>query len=54
MQVNKLSPVDRVKAASSVLLPKNSNEEGATGWLRNNGFDVPDFPGRSLHRTERR
>jgi len=39
----------RVRAAETVLLPKNSNEEGATKWLRDNGFDVPDFPGRSLH-----
>lgn len=41
--------INRVKAAELILLPKNSNEEGATQWLRDNGFDVPDFPGRSLH-----
>lgn len=45
-------PLDRVKAADTILLPKNSNEEGATAWLRANGFDVPDFPGRSLHAEE--
>jgi hypothetical protein len=42
----------RVKAAETILLPKNSNEEGATQWLRDAGFDVPDFPGRSLHRRK--
>lgn len=46
--------LDRVQAAELILLPKNSNEEGATAWLRDNGFDVPDFPGRSLHPNQRR
>lgn len=44
--------IDRVKAAEVILLPKNSNEEGATQWLRDRDFDVPDFPGRSLHPEE--
>lgn len=42
----------RVRAAETILLPKNSNEGGAVNWLRNTGFDVPDFPGRSLHPEE--
>lgn len=41
--------LERIAAAELILLPKNSNEEGATRWLREMGFDVPDFPGRSLH-----
>lgn len=42
----------RIRAAETILLPKNSNEEGAVKWLREVGFDVPDFSGRSLHPEE--
>lgn len=48
-QLNKTNSIERIKAADTILLPKNSNEEGATAWLRANGIDVPDFPRRSLH-----
>lgn len=48
-QLAAVNSIERVKAADTILLPKNSNEEGATAWLRANGIDVPDFPGRSLH-----
>jgi len=51
-QTTKVNPIERVKAAGTILLPKNSNEEGATAWLRANGIDVPDFPGRSLHQKK--
>lgn len=47
-----IEAIARAKAAETILLPKNSNEEGATQWLRESGFDVPDFPGRSLHRKK--
>lgn len=42
--------IQLVKEAEVILLPGNSNEEWATEWLRTNNIDVPDFPGRSLHR----
>ena len=49
---DRAAAIERVKAATSILLPKNNNEEGATGWLRNEaGIDVPDFPGRRLTAT---
>jgi hypothetical protein len=51
---NNIAAIRRVKDAEVILLPKNSNEEGATAWLQANGFDVPDFPGRSVHRAKRR
>ena len=47
-----LEATARVRSAETILLPKNSNEEGATQWLRVNGFDVPNFPGRSVHRKK--
>lgn len=51
-QLTEISPLERVKAAETILLPKNSNEEGAIAWLRTNDIDVPDFPGRSLHQKK--
>lgn len=46
---NTTAAIQRVNGATTILLPKNSNEEGATGWLQNvAGIEVPVFPGRQL------
>lgn len=40
------SDIEMVRNASTILLPKNRNQGLAVAWLRINGFDVPDFPGK--------
>jgi hypothetical protein len=45
-----MTAVTQLQSAKTLFIPKGRNRAAATNWLIASGVQLPDLPGRRLHR----